>query len=438
MRHPSLKGRISLVTFGVLVLGLAALSVGFNVLLRNRLHADATAVLKTRSEAQLANVETGAGHLRLGEGARDVALDREAWIYDGSIPIAKPTAASPDVQAAVSELVGTDRRTQRTVGHIRLLAVPVRRNGTDGTVVVGISLVPYEHTERIALIGSLVLSIFLLLAATAAVRWSVASALRPVAQMTRHAAEWSERDQQRRFDLGEPSDELTLLAKTFDDLLRRIEVALRHEQRFSAELAHELRTPLTGMRAEAELALQQPDLSPGAREGFERVMTNTNRMATVIETLLSSARAEGGKGKSASDPVPAVRDVLAVVEPSAHSRGVAVALEARDREVRVEASGDMVGQAIHPLLENAIRHARTRVDVTMSRENGTVALAVCDDGPGITGEDGEALFAPGMSGTGNAGLGLPLARRLARSCGGDVIAVPGAAGGRFELRLPAA
>lgn len=436
-RRPSLKGRISLVTFGVLVLGLAGLSAGFNLLLRDRLHADATAVLRTRAEAQLANVELNEGHLKLGEGTHDSALDRQAWVFDGARALERPASPSPAVQLAVDRLVGVNRRTQVTVGTIRLLAVPIRHPGR-GTVIVGISLLPYQHTENIALIGSIVLSVFLLLAATLAVRWSVASALRPVAEMTRHAAEWSERDQQRRFDLGAPRDELTLLASTFDDLLRRIELALRHEQRFSAELAHELRTPLTGVRAEAELALAQSSLTSETREGLERIITGTNRMSTVVETLLSSARAEGGQPQATSDPVPAVRDVLAVVEPSARSRGVALALDAEDHRATVGASGDMVSQAIHPLLENAIRHARSRVEVTLSRANGTVALAVCDDGPGLAGQDGESLFVPGVSGTGGAGLGLPLARRLARSCGGDVVAVPQASGGRFELRLPAA
>jgi signal transduction histidine kinase len=355
------------------------------------------------------------------------------------VAIETPPGAWPVVQEAVDGLVDLQRRTQRTVGNVRLLAVPIRHPAV-GTIVVGISLTPYQHTERISLVGSIVLSLFLLLAATLAVRWSVASALRPVAAMTRRAAEWSEHDTQRRFSLGAPRDELTLLAATFDDLLRRIETALRVEQRFSAELAHELRTPISGIRAEAELALQQPGLDVATRETLERVLLGTNRMSTVVETLLSSARAAGGQAATAaSDPVPAVRDVLAVVEPSARSRGVALALEAADAQATVGASGDMVGQAIHPLLENAVRHARTRVEVTMSRKNGTVALAVCDDGPGLpSGADGEALFAPGMSGTGGAGLGLPLARRLARSCGGDVVAVPGDGGGRFELRLPAA
>jgi two-component system OmpR family sensor kinase len=67
---------------------------------------------------------------------------------------------------------------------------------------------------------------------------------------------------------------------------------------------------------------------------------------------------------------------------------------------------------------------------------GRVTIAVEDDGGGFPDDDHEALFEPGASTRGGAGLGLPLARRLARSCGGDVVAVGSEAGARFELRLP--
>jgi signal transduction histidine kinase len=66
-----------------------------------------------------------------------------------------------------------------------------------------------------------------------------------------------------------------------------------------------------------------------------------------------------------------------------------------------------------------------------------VIAAVGDDGPGLDADAVERIFEPGVSETGGAGLGLPLARRLARACGGDVAARADAAGGRFELRLPA-
>jgi signal transduction histidine kinase len=99
----------------------------------------------------------------------------------------------------------------------------------------------------------------------------------------------------------------------------------------------------------------------------------------------------------------------------------------------------VVTQALHPVLENAVRHARSRVGVSLRTEEGEqLVVAVTDDGPGLNGLEPEAAFRPGASTTGGAGLGLPLARRLARSGGGDVVVAPVAEGARFELRLPTA
>src|SRR4051794_16235591 len=94
-RRPSLKGRISLVTGAVLALGLAALITGFNVLLHDRLDADATAVLHTRAQAQRATLVSVGGRLTAIETARDEALDRSAWVFQGAHPVEEPTSASP-------------------------------------------------------------------------------------------------------------------------------------------------------------------------------------------------------------------------------------------------------------------------------------------------------------------------------------------------------
>ena len=80
-----------------------------------------------------------------------------------------------------------------------------------GTVVVAVSLAPYEHTERIARYSTLLLDLFVLAAGVLLVRFAVGKALQPVADMTTRAAEWSEHDLDRRFDLGPPRDELTAL-----------------------------------------------------------------------------------------------------------------------------------------------------------------------------------------------------------------------------------
>jgi two-component system, OmpR family, sensor kinase len=83
-----------------------------------------------------------------------------------------------------------------------------------------------------------------------------------------------------------------------------------------------------------------------------------------------------------------------------------------------------------------VRHAAAQVEISVARNDGHVVIAVSDDGTGIADGDAERIFEPGVSAGGGAGLGLPLARRLARAAGGDVVAVP-RRGGRVELRLPA-
>ena len=113
--------------------------------------------------------------------------------------------------------------------------------------------------------------------------------------MTTQAAQWGERDLHRRFELGPPRDELTALAATLDGLLGRIDAALRHEQRFSAEMAHELRTPLSGLRGEAELALRGGRATPSCAPRSSAVLAGTDRMAAVIDTLLAAARNDAGR-----------------------------------------------------------------------------------------------------------------------------------------------
>jgi len=190
-------------------------------------------------------------------------------------------------------------------------------------------------------------------------------------------------------------------------------------------MAHELRTPLSGVRGEAELALAHAASDTELREALERVLAGTDRMAAVIDTLLVAARREGAGPLGSSDAAAMVRslaeDNVRVVAP--------------DGSVPVGADQELVAAALHPLLENAVRHARHQVQIELARDGREVIVSVSNDGEEIPLDDAERIFAPGVSGTGGAGLGLPLARRLARAAGGDVTA--DAPAPRFELRLPA-
>ena len=163
-----------------------------------------------------------------------------------------------------------------------------------GTVVAAVSLAPYEQTQRLALIASLVLGALMLVVVALAARWLLGASLRPVARMTRQAAAWSERDLDRRFALGEPHDELTELAATLDGLLDRLAASLRREQRFSAELSHELRTPLARVMAESELALRRERTTSEYRRALEQINRNAAQLTRIVDALIAAARHEAG------------------------------------------------------------------------------------------------------------------------------------------------
>jgi len=424
----NLRGRVTLATVVTLSVGLLFLGVALNLLLDNRLTADADTVLANRSGAVLATLDTSRPELGIHDNAGDAVLDEQAWVFDMTGRAVERPPVGDEADAVATSLRNVSRPTTRVIeDHARLLATPAfDASGRHvGTAVVGVSMNPYERTKHLAALGTLVLTLFVVAAGALLARRAVGAALRPVADMTVQAADWSEHDLDRRFALGAPRDELTALAATLDGLLGRISAALRHEQRFSAEMAHELRTPLSGVRAEAEFALSHGADEAELRTALEQVLAGTDRMAAVIDTLLVAARREGTAPLGSSDAAAIVRslaeDNVSVIVP--------------EGSVPVGADQELVAAALHPIIENARRHARHAVQIELARDGGDVVVSVSNDGDGIASEDAERIFAPGVSGTGGAGLGLALARRLARAAGGDVIAA--APKPRFELRLPA-
>ena len=439
-----LRMRLLVAVVAVVGVGLAALTVGFNVLLARQLDGDLDSVLRARAGAQLTTLSVVDGRLELSEAPDEGALDSQVWVFAGSRELERPARAPAAVERVARTLSGSPRRTlDLSQPPIRLLAVPVQRAGRRlGAVVVGASRVPYEHTRRAALVASLALAVVLLAATTLLARWLVGAALRPVKQMTEDAARWSERDLDRRFGLGEPTDELTRLAATLDGLLDRLSAGMRREQRFSTELSHELRTPLAKLTAQAQLLAGSDELPDALRPEAASIVASATQMRRVLDALMAAARAELDGARGRGDAVRAARAVVDAYQPLAHERGVALTLGAAPRSARAGAERELVERMLTPLIENALRLAAASVTLEISLRDGTVQIAVADDGPGVAPDETAAIFEPGRRGTSpgdhaGAGLGLALARRLARSAGGDVTAEAGS-GGRFVVRLPSA
>jgi two-component system, OmpR family, sensor kinase len=381
----------------------------------------------------------------VGEAPDDRAADAYLWVFTSSRTLEQPRAAQSINRAAKTLAVGPTRFLDVPATDTRLYTAPVTSGGRRlGTVVAGASLAPYEQTRKLALLASLVLGGFVLLLVLIAARWLLAASLRPVMRMTRQAAEWSEHDLDHRFALGPPNDELTELAATLDGLLDRLAASLRHERRFSAELSHELRTPLARVLAESELALRRERTQDDYRQALQLIHRNADQLARTVDALVAAARYEAGSAHGTADAHAVATRAALACSGLAAERHLELRIARPAHVHRVGVDAELAERIIQPVLENACRYGSSRVGVTIGRENSSVIYDVEDDGAGVQADESERIFEPGVRGNaaGNsnegAGLGLALARRLARSIDGDVVADPAAAGGRFLVKLPAA
>jgi len=439
MRFRTLRGRLTAVALVAATIGVALAVAAFNVLLAASVRGDIRQHLRTRAAAASATVHLRDGRIAVRGVSAGTPIDARVWVFDGGTPVLRATA-SPSLQRAAQRLAGRDRvYADAGSPDTRLYALAVRRDGIQvGTIVAGQPLEGYDHTIDAALVGSIALGAVLLAAVFGAAWLLVGRALRPVAEMTRAAAEWSEHEPDRRFGVEPRPDELGELARTFDALLDRLAAGLRREQRLSAELSHELRTPLARITAEMEL-LQRRDRSPAERqEAYAVVARSAEQMDRILATLMAAARAESRPERGRS----ALGDAFAALSeewgPVLAGRGVHLDVADTTETVGVEAG--VVERIVSPLLDNAARHARSHVRLDAARHDGVVRVRVGDDGPGVPAAERERVFEPGVRGAAaggdGAGLGLALARRLARASGGDVTLDGGERGATFAVDLP--
>ncbi len=368
----------------------------------------------------------------------DRDIDATTWVYDTEGRLLVGPVVRRRTQEVVESLSGVEERT-RVERHERVfLALPVQVGGRpSAVVVVAASLEPYESTRTVVLVGLVGVGALVTAGAAAVSRWAVRRTLAPVGSMASRADDWSEHALDTRFDVTGSQDEFAHLGRTLNVLLDRVAGALRSEQRLTAELAHELRTPLTAIRGEAELARMRP-LPPEVDERMERVVERVDRMSETIASLLAVARGEEQPTSRTS-----VRDVVGALRTAVSPRpGVTLDLPEEGAQtlddVALAAPVGLAVRAVVPVLENAVRHAASRVTVTVVTGERVVDLVVDDDGPGLAGADLDALFESGTRepGSGGAGLGLALARRVAETVGGTVTVTSASGPTRFVVSLP--
>ncbi|WP_433324149.1 sensor histidine kinase [Spirillospora sp. CA-294931] len=269
------------------------------------------------------------------------------------------------------------------------------------------------------------------------VAWLITGrAMRPVAAMRAELAEIGDGALDRRVPVPAGSAELAGLAGTTNQTLDRLERAVLKQRRFVADASHELRSPLTGLRSTLEVPLVHPDTADW-RAVVTGALADTVRLQALTDDLLLLA-AENTAPPDTVDLAELAEEQVA--ERECRPGGPAFTVRAEGPAV-VRGGEHRLGRIVRNLLDNAARHAASRVAVTVASRDGTVTLTVADDGPGVPASERERIFDRFVRlddararATGGAGLGLTIVRELVTAHGGTV-RVTGSA--TFEVRLPA-
>ncbi|MEU6140159.1 HAMP domain-containing sensor histidine kinase [Streptomyces sp. NPDC047081] len=436
----TLRGRLSLVALITATLLMLVLTVAFNAVVQRRLQHQADDELRTRAAAVATTVDTSGTTVRVLETSHDELLDANVWIYAGRHLLEAPPAAGPLTRVADALAADGGHRclTTRAHGPYLLCSHPLPGGRSEATVVTALDLSPYRSSAGTLLLGSLALDAVMLACTYGLTRLAVGRALRPVRTMTDQATQWSAVGSEERFGSMRHPVELARLGTSLDALLDRIRTVLRHERRLTGELSHELRTPLSRIIAELDWWQTRPRTADQTRASHQVIADAAESMRTICDTLLDDARDGTLTAPGTAEVLPTLRHLTETPGAKGH-----LTLTADGPPLVAGVPPALLERIVSPLIANACRYARTRVTVRAERAPDGVRVEVVDDGPGVPASFTGQLFEPGRradpgDGHGGAGLGLALARRLARSAGGEVTYDPGHTGGaRFVVSLPA-
>jgi len=426
----SLRLRLALAFAVAMAVVLAATGVFVDLRLRWTLDAQIDDALRARTTDVAEEVQRDDAFAQL--------LGADGTVRRATPGLERESVLSPEeLERARREPVFLDR--SRVPGgdaeRARLLARP----SGDGVLVVGAAI--GDRDEAVSALRTQLLAggaIALLLASLAGYGLATA-ALRPVDAMRRRADAISAETSGTRLPVPRADDEIARLARTLNEMLGRLDEGLERERRFVADASHELRTPLALLKTELELALRHPRDADALRAAIAAAADDTDRLVRLANDLLVLARVDE-RGlplrPERLDVRPLLDDVAGRFAARAATEGRRVRVEAAPG-LAVDADRERVEQALGNLVDNALRHGAGVVTVRAAPVNGSIELAVSDEGPGLPPDFVPRAFerfsrVDDARGGGGAGLGLALVRAVARAHGGDATA----AAATVVVRLP--
>jgi signal transduction histidine kinase len=433
-----------------LVVGVASLLAGgvLLVIARGILLDNVTSAANDRA-AQVAAAVAGGDSAALEATLRPSPRERAVvQVLDpaGRVVAASDAITGVEAMSSLRPRAGQKLRERRRLAVSRdepfqVVAVGVRAPIGLQTVLVAESLDVVDDGSE-AIIAALLLGMPLLaLVVGVATFVFVGRTLRPVEAMRRQAATITSKNLHTRLPVPDADDEIAALASTMNTMLDRIEAASTAHRRFVADASHELRSPLATIHANVDL-LSAVDLPDDAVSSVGRIQRESVRMARLIEDLLLLARVDDHglrlrcEDVDLDDLVYAERDRVAVEHP-------ALSVHGGVEPVRVSGDPHHLQRVLRNLVDNATRHARSAVTISLAAVDGEANLVVGNDGPSIPAGDQQRIFDRFVrlddSRTrrdGGAGLGLPIARDIVIAHGGAMSVDAATAGTAMRIRLP--
>ena len=379
---------------------------------------------------------------------------------DGFVQVVSATgrvvAATPHLQGrpAVATFLPTTRAgTVRTVRGVRddrdledYRVWAVRGDSPSGpvTVYVATSLELVSETvgtlRRLLLVGVPLVGLLM-----GVVTWRVVGrALRPVEAIRAEVTAISAGELDRRVPEPSGDDEIARLARTMNAMMGRLEAASLRERAFTADASHELQSPLSSFRTQLEVALARSPGTDWPRVAHE-LLDGSQGMERMVRDLLFLAREDEDAAVAPQELVD-LDDV--VLEEAARARATS-SVEIRTAAVSaapVRGNREQLVRLTRNLLENAVHHAKRRVELSLTTTDGEVQMTVHDDGPGVPAAARDRIFDRFVRADdarsrqiGGSGLGLSIVAAVARRHGGAVELLDppdGATGATFVLRLP--
>jgi heavy metal sensor kinase len=455
----SIKFRFTIWYLLVLIVLLSALGAGVYLYLSRSLYRNLDDSLELRS-TQLRSIPAILESIRQGEFEEELGEIVILYFYSGgqlaevsprgiSIPLSQEFVSQAIAGTSLFATIQTEEGER-----LRLLAVPINLSilGPPPGIQPA-ALVIARSTKQIdqalaGLVRTLIIAVPLALALAAGGGIFLARrALKPVDKIARTAREIGEGDLSQRINVN-TKDELGRLAATLNEMIGRLEKAFQRQKQFTSDASHELRTPLAVIEAESTLALQKERPPGDYQQSLETISQESRQMSSLIDQLLTLARADAGKEQWNFTEVnlgKLISNLTTDVEVLCQEKGLSFQL-GQPHDLVVKGDEARLRELFMNLLDNAIRYtpALGTVSISLRREEQMAVIAITDTGIGIPAEDIPFIFErfyrvdkSRSRAEGGSGLGLAICQHIAEVHGGKIeVESQMGTGSTFSVWLP--